>query len=45
MILKTTDIDQILEETADLADDGEKLFIKYFEIDLILEQTENYEGQ
>ncbi len=45
MILKTTDIDQILEETADLADDEINFFIKYFEIDLLLEQTENYEGQ
>jgi len=41
MFFKNTDIDQILEATADLAD-NDSFLIQYIEIDSLLEQTENW---
>ena len=42
MILISTDIDQLLDDTIDMADEDISNLIKYIEIDTLLEITEDW---
>ena len=42
MILKNTDIDQLLDATIDMGDEDFSYIIKHIEIDALLEKTEDW---